>query len=193
MKIGIIGKGNVGSALAMGLSRAGHEIKFGHRDPKEPVAEAAKWGEVIILAVPHGAAADTTKAVGSVADGKTVIDVSNALTENMELAIGFTTSAAEEIQRMLPKAHVVKAFNTVFAQNQSIGKVGNEQLTLFVAGDDAKAKQTVMRLGKDIGFEPVDGGPLKAARYLEPMGLFMISLGYVLGMGTKIGFKLVKG
>jgi len=193
MKICIIGKGNVGSALAMGLSRAGHEIKFGHRDPNESVAEAVKWGEVIILAVPHGAAADTTKAVGSAADGKTVIDVSNALTENMELAIGFTTSAAEEIQRMLPKAHVVKAFNTVFAQNQSIGKVGNEQLTLFVAGDDAKAKQTVMRLGEDIGFDPVDAGPLKAARYLEPMGVFMISLESTLGMGTKIGFKLVKG
>jgi len=192
MKIGIIGKGNVGSALDMGLSRAGHEIKFGHRDPKEPVAEAAKWGDVIILAVPHSAAADTTKAVGSATDGKTVIDVSNALTENMELAIGFTTSAAEEIQRMLPKAHVVKAFNTVFAQNQSTGKIGSERLTLFVAGDDAKAKQTVMRLGKDIGFDPVDAGPLKAARYLEPMGMFMISLGYTLGMGTKIGFKLVK-
>ena len=193
MKIGIIGKGNVGSALAMGLSRAGHEIKFGHRDPKEPVAEAAKWGEVIILAVPHSAAADTTKAVGSAADGKTVIDVSNALTENMELAIGFTTSAAEEIQRMLPKAHVVKAFNTVFAQNQSTGKIGSEPLALFVAGDDAKAKQAVMQLGADIGFDPVDAGMLKAARYLEPMGMFMISLGYMLGMGTKIGFKLVKG
>lgn len=193
MKIGIIGKGNVGSALAMGLSRAGHEIKFGHRDPKEPVAEAAKWGDVIILAVPHSAAADTTKAVGSAADGKTVIDVSNALTENMELAIGFTTSAAEEIQRMLPKAHVVKAFNTVFAQNQSTGKIGSEPLALFVAGDDAKAKQAVMQLGADIGFEPVDAGMLKAARYLEPMGTLMISLGYMLGMGTKIGFKLVKG
>jgi predicted dinucleotide-binding enzyme len=193
MKIGIIGKGHVGNALAMGLSRAGHEVKFGHRDPKETVSEAAKWGDVIILAVPHSAAADTARAVGSAANGKTVIDVSNALTENMELAIGFTTSAAEEIQKMLPKAHVVKAFNTVFAQNQSTGKVGNEQLTLFVAGDDAKAKQTVMRLGKDIGFEPADAGPLKAARYLEPMGLFMISLGYTLGMGTKIGFKLVKG
>jgi len=193
MRIGIIGKGNVGTAIAAGLSRAGHEVKFGHRDPKEPVAEAAKWGEVIILAVPHDAAVDTTKAVGSAADGKTVIDVSNALTANMELALGFTTSAAEEIQKMLPKAHVVKAFNTVFAQNQSTGKVGKEQLTLFVVGDDAKAKQAVMRLGKDIGFEPVDGGPLKAARYLEPMGMFMISLGYTLGMGTKIGFKLVKG
>jgi predicted dinucleotide-binding enzyme len=193
MRIGIIGKGNVGTALAAGLTHAGHEIKFGHRDSKEPIAEAAKWGDVIILAVPHDAAADATKAVGSTADGKTVVDVSNALTANMELAIGFTTSAAEEIQKMLPKAHIVKAFNTVFAQNQSTGEVGGEQLTLFVAGDDAKAKQTVMRLGKDIGFEPVDAGPLKAARYLEPMGMFMISLGYMLGMGTKIGFKLVKG
>jgi predicted dinucleotide-binding enzyme len=193
MKIGIIGKGNVGTAIAKGLSRAGHEIKFGHRGPNEPVAEAAKWGEVIILAVPHDAAADVAKAVGSAADGKTVIDVSNAVTGNMELALGFTTSAAEEIQKMLPKAHVVKAFNTVFAQNQSAGKIGDEQLTLFVAGDDAKAKQTVMRLGADIGFEPVDGGPLKAARYLEPMGMFMINLGYGLGMGTSIGFRLVKG
>jgi predicted dinucleotide-binding enzyme len=193
MKIGIIGKGNVGTAIAKGLSRAGHEIKFGHRDPNEPVAEAAKWGEVIILAVPHDAAADVAKAVGSAPYGKTVIDVSNAGTGNMELALGFTTSAAEEIQKMLPKAHVVKAFNTVFAQNQSAGKIGDEQLTLFVAGDDAKAKQTVMRLGADIGFEPVDGGPLKAARYLEPMGMFMINLGYGLGMGTSIGFRLVKG
>jgi len=193
MKIGIIGKGNVGTAIAAGLTRAGHEVKFGHRDPEEPVAEAARWGEVIILAVPHDAAADAAKEVGSAADGKTVIDVSNALTKNMDLAIGFTTSAAEEIQKMLLKAHVVKAFNTVFAQNQSVGRIGNERLTLFVAGDDAKAKQAVMQLGADIGFEPVDAGMLKAARYLEPMGTLMISLGYMLGMGTKIGFKLVKG
>jgi len=193
MRIGIIGKGNVGSAIAAGLSRKGHEVKFGHRDPKEPVAEAAKWGEVIILAVPHSSAADTAREVGSAADGKTVIDVSNAVTDNMELAIGFTTSAAEEIQKKLPKAHVVKAFNTVFAQNQSVGRISNEQLTLFVAGDDAKAKQTVMQLGADIGFDPVDVGSLKAARYLEPMGMLMINLGYVLGMGTKIGYKLVKG
>jgi predicted dinucleotide-binding enzyme len=193
MKIGMVGKGNVGTALAVGLRRAGHEVKFGHRDLREPVIEAVNWGEVVILAVPHGAAKDVTKTIGSAADGKTVIDVSNAVTGNMELAIGFTTSAAEEIQKMLPKASVVKAFNTVFAQNQSTGEIGNEQLTLFVAGDDVKAKQTVMQLGADIGFEPVDAGSLKAARYLEPMGMFMINLGYGLGLGTKIGFKLVKG
>jgi predicted dinucleotide-binding enzyme len=111
----------------------------------------------------------------------------------MNLAIGFSTSAAEELQKKLPKARVVKAFNTVFAQNQSTGRLGNEQLTLFVASDDAKAKQSVMQLGRDIGFDPADAGPLKSARYLEPMAMLLINLGYVLGMGTKIGYKLVKG
>ena len=78
----------------------------------------------------------------------------------------FTTSAAEEIQNAA-QAHVMKAFNTVFAQNQSADKISGEQLTLFVADDDTKAKQTVMQFGTDIGFELVDDDPLKAARYLE--------------------------
>lgn len=193
MKIGIIGKGNVGTALATGLSRAGHEIKFGHRDPKEPVEEAAKWGDVIILAVPFDNVSDAAKAVGSLADGKTLIDVTNALDKNWELAIGFTTSAAEKLKSYLPNARVVKAFNTVLAQNQSSGRINNEQLSLFVAGDDKEAKQTVMQLGKDIGFDSVDAGPLKAARYLEPMGVLNINLAYTLKMGPKIGYRLVKG
>ena len=192
MKVAIIGKGNVGTAIAKGLAGK-HEIKFGHQDPKEPVEAAAKWGEIIILAVPHEAASDVAKAVGSAADGKTVLDVSNALNERGDLALGFTTSAAEELQKKLPKAHVAKAFNTVFAKNQSTGKVGKEQLTLFVAAEDAQAKRTAMRLGRDIGFDPVDAGPLKAARYLEPMSMLIINLGYGLGMGTNIGYKLVKG
>jgi predicted dinucleotide-binding enzyme len=193
MKIGIIGKGHVGNVLATGLSHAGHEIKFGHRDPQEPVAEAAKWGEVIIFAVPHDAVADVAEAVGSAADGKVLVDVTNAIGDNMGLAVGFSTSAAEELQKMLPKARVVKAFNTVFAPNQSKGRLGGEQLTLFVAGDDASAKETVMRFGREIGFDSVDVGPLKSARYLEPMAILLINMGYGLGMGTGIGFRLVKG
>lgn len=110
----------------------------------------------------------------------------------MDLAISCTTSTAEETQKKLPKAKVVKAFNTVFAPNQSTGKVGNEQLTAFIAGDDLKTKQTVAQLTRDIGFDPVDCGPLKAARYLEAMGIMIINLGYSYGMGTKIGYKLVK-
>jgi predicted dinucleotide-binding enzyme len=193
MKIGIIGKGNVGTAIAAGLTGKGHLVKHGHRDPKESVADAAKWTEVIILAVPYESVKDAAKEIGSFADEKVLLDVTNAIGKNMDLAIGFSTSAAEELQRKLPKARVVKAFNTVFAQNQSTGRIGNEQLTLFVAGDDAKAKQTVMQLGRDIGFDSVDAGPLKSARYLEPMAMLLMNLGYGLGMGAKIGYKFVRG
>jgi hypothetical protein len=191
LKIAIIGKGNVGSALCSGLSGK-HETRFGHRDPAEPVADAAKWGEIIILAVPHNNANDAIEEIRPYADGKVVIDVMNAIGPKMELGISCTTSTAEETQKKLPRAHVVKAFNTVFAQNQGTGKVGNEQLTAFIAGDDSKAKQTVAKLTRDIGFEPVDCGPLKAARYLEAMGIMIINLAYTYGMGPKIGYKLVK-
>lgn len=192
MKIAIIGKGSVGSAFGAGLERAGYGIKFGHRDPKEPVLDAARWGEVVILAVSYAAVKDVVKELGSAADGKVLIDVTNALDHSGELAIGLTTSAAEELQKLLPRARVVKAFNTVFAHNQSTGRLGEEQLTAFIAGDDSRAKQIVMQLARDIGFDPVNVGPLKAARYLEPMAMLLIGLGYSLKMGTKIGFKLVR-
>ncbi|HSQ48166.1 MAG TPA: hypothetical protein VLL96_00595, partial [Candidatus Deferrimicrobiaceae bacterium] len=87
---------------------------------------------------------------------------------------------------------VVKAFNTVFAKNQSTAKVGTEKLTAFIAGDDADAKKTVAKLTGDIGFDPVDCGPLKNARYLEAMGNMLINLAYTYGMGTAIGYKLAK-
>jgi len=193
VKIAVIGKGHVGTALATGLKRKGHEIRFGHRDPKEPVLDAAKWSEVIILAVPYRTVKDVARVLGSAVDGKVVVDVTNVLGPDMELAVGFSTSGAEEVQKLLPQARVVKAFNTVFAANQSTGKVGKEQLSAFVAGDDAKAKQTVMRLAADIGFDPVDAGPLKSARYLEPMGKLMIQLGNTLNVGTNLGYKIVKG
>lgn len=192
MRIGIIGKGRVGTAIGSGLSSKGHLVKYGHRDPKEPVAEAAEWGEVIVLAVPHENAEDAAKNIGSAADGKVLLDVTNAIDENWDLTVGFSTSAAEELQKLLPKARVVKAFNTVFAKNQSTGKLGQEQLTLFVASDDAKAKEIVMKLGSDIGFASVDAGPLKSARYLEPMAVLLMTLAFNLGMGVGIGFRLVK-
>ena len=191
LKIAIIGKGNVGTALLNGLGSK-HETNFGHRDPAEPVAEAAKWGEVIILAVPHENSNDAIEEIRKYVDGKIVIDVINAIGSNGNLAISCTTSSAEETQKKLPKARVVKAFNTVFAINQSTGKIGKEQLTAFIAGDDLKAKQTVAQLTRDIGFDPVDCGPLKAARYLEAMGMLIINLAFQLDFGPKIGYKLLK-
>jgi 8-hydroxy-5-deazaflavin:NADPH oxidoreductase len=187
-RIGIIGDGNVGSALARGLMRAGHEVRAAGKDA---VRDAAGWGEVIILAVPFGALDDVVKSAGDLMAGKTVIDVTNALDADMNLAIGFTTSGAEELQKKLPKSRVVKAFNTVFAQHMDTGKLGDQRLTAFVAGDDAGAKKTVLELAKQIGFDPIDAGPLKNARLVEPFAFFNIQLGYGLGMGTQIGFKLL--
>jgi hypothetical protein len=191
-KIAIIGKGNVGSALAEGLRRAGNEVRFGSRDPKESPRDVAVWADVVILAVPWGAHAEIAKTVGKALEGKIVVDVSNVLTPSFELALGFTTSGAEELQKLIPKARVVKAFNTVFAQNMSIGKLLGERLTVLVAGDDPGSKDTVRKLAEGIGFDSVDAGPLKSARYLEPLGMLNITLGYGLKMGTDIGFRLVK-
>ncbi len=185
VKIGIIGNGNVGGALARGLKRAGHEVKTAG-DDKQATRATAAWADVVLLAVPFGAIDDVVKTVGDAL-------VTNALDTNMQLALGFTTSGAEELQRKAPRARVVKAFNTVFAQHMETGKLSGQTMTAFVAGDDAGAKETVRELARGIGFDAIDAGPLKNARLLEPLGFFNIQLGYVLGMGTQTGFKLLHG
>jgi 8-hydroxy-5-deazaflavin:NADPH oxidoreductase len=102
MKVAIIGKGHVASAIAKGLEGR-HEVKFGHRDPKEPVARAAKWCEILFVAVPYPAVPEVARDIGSAADGKTVVDVTNAIAANGELEVGFSTSAAEEFKSCFPK------------------------------------------------------------------------------------------
>jgi 8-hydroxy-5-deazaflavin:NADPH oxidoreductase len=189
-KIGIIGNGNVGTALKRGLEGVGYEVKGVGNDPKE-VRMIAAWGEMLVLAIPFGAIDDALRVMGDAVQGKVLLDVTNALTPGFQLALGCTTSGGEELQKKAPKAKVVKAFNTVFAQNMSTGKVKGEKLTLFVAGDDEPAKKLVMSAGRDIGFDPVDAGPLMNARWMETLGYFNIQLGYTLKMGTDIGFKLV--
>jgi predicted dinucleotide-binding enzyme len=190
-KVAIIGKGNVGGALARGLEKAGVEVKTIGKEPAA-VSALATWGDIIILAVPFPAVNETVQELGDGLRGKVVVDATNALTPSYELALGFTTSGAEELQRKLPAAKVVKAFNTVFAEHMATGKVKGDTLTLFAAGDDEQAKQQVLSLGKSIGFEGVDAGPLKNARWLETLGYLNIQLGYMLKMGTQIGFKLIR-
>ena len=191
-KIGIIGDGNVGSALARGLKRAGHEVRTTGKG-EAAIRDVAGWGEVVILAMPFRAIDDVVKTAGDALAGKTVVDVTNALDASMNWALGFTTSGAEEIQKKLPHSRVVKAFNTVFAQHMDTGKLGDQQLTAFAAGNDAGAKRAVLELARQIGFDAVDAGPLKNARLLEPFAYLNIQLGYVLGMGRQIGFKLLHG
>ncbi len=189
-KIAIIGDGNVGSALNRGLERAGYEVKSVGNEPSR-VREIANWGEHIVLAMPFAAVDDVLRNLGDAVNGKTLIDATNALTPDFQLAIGFTTSGAEELQKKAPSAKVVKAFNTVFAELMATGEVSGAKLTLFAAGDDQPAKELVLAMGRDIGFDAVDAGPLQNARWLETLGYLNIQLGYMLKMGTKIGFKLV--
>jgi 8-hydroxy-5-deazaflavin:NADPH oxidoreductase len=191
-KIGILGDGNVGSALARGLKRAGHDVRAVGND-KAAQRDTAAWGEVVFLAVPFGALDDVVRTAGEQLAGKTVVDVTNALDDKMNLAVGFSTSGGEELQKKLPKARVVKAFNTVFAQHMDSGKLGNQPLTAFVAGDDETARKNVVGLARDIGFDPVDAGPLRNARLLEPLAFLNIQLGYVQGMGRQIGISLQRG
>jgi 8-hydroxy-5-deazaflavin:NADPH oxidoreductase len=190
-KIGIIGDGNVGSALQRGLDRAGYEVRAVGKDPVK-VRETGEWAGVIMLAVPYGAIDDAVRELGDGVAGKIIVDVTNALTPDMQLAVGLTTSGGEALQQKVPGARVVKAFNTQFAQRMDTGVLDGEPVTVFAAGDDAAAKQQVMELARDIGFDAVDAGPLQNARLLEPLALLNIQLGYVLGLGPDIGLKLVR-
>jgi predicted dinucleotide-binding enzyme len=188
-KVGIIGSGNVGSAINRGLSKAGFESRVSN---EQNVGEVSSGSEIIVLAVPYGAIDDVVKQIGSNANGKIVIDATNALTAEMQLAVGYTTSGAEELQKKLPKAKVVKAFNTVFAQHMDSGKLNGQTLTAFAASDDEVARNKVLELLRSIGFDAVNAGPLQNARHLEALGFFNIQLGYVLGNGAMTGFKYVR-
>jgi predicted dinucleotide-binding enzyme len=189
-KIGILGKGNVGSALERGLKRGAREVKAVGSE-EQAVRDTAAWADTVILAVPFGAVDDVVRIAGDALAGKTVVDVTNALDDKMNLALGYTTSGAEELQKKLPTARVVKAFNTVFAQHMDSGRLDGEPLTAFAAGDDAGAKAEVLELEREIGFDAVDAGPLRNARLLEPLGYFNIQLGYGMKMGTDTGFRLM--
>jgi predicted dinucleotide-binding enzyme len=190
-KVGIIGDGNVGGALRRGLERAGYDVRTVGNDPAQ-VKDTGRWADVVMLAVPYGAVDAVVGELGDDIAGKTLVDVTNALTKDMQLASGCTTSGAEALQQKARDAKVVKAFNTVFAHHMDSGAVGGQQITTFVAGDDAEAKKQVVQMARDIGFDVVDAGPLQNARLLEPIGFFNIQLGYVLGLGTQIGLKLVR-
>lgn len=203
MRIGIVGAGSVGSALGRGWARAGHEVRYGVRapgsskvaDPDAPVgtvAEAAAFAEVLVLAVPWGGAESAVRAAGDLA-GKVLLDCTNPLLPNLGgLAVGHTTSAGEQVAGWASGARVVKIFNTTGANNMADPRYGGEGVTMFYCGDDPGAKEVAARLAADLGFEPVDAGPLAAARLLEPLALLWISLAYRQGLGREIAFKLLR-
>lgn len=207
MKIGIIGTGSMGKGLGFIWAEKNHEIMFGSRDPvnAEKLAitsganvsggtykDAAQFGNVIILAIPWSAVKETIQILGDL-NGKIIIDCTNAVAPHLGgLLLGHTTSAAEKIAEWAKGAKVVKAFNSLGAENLTKLQFGSQNASTFICGDDIEAKSIVHKLGVELGFDVIDAGPLKNARLIEPLAMLWIDLAYKQGMGTDIAFKLLR-
>ncbi|MHB8605066.1 MAG: NADPH-dependent F420 reductase [Thermoplasmatota archaeon] len=190
-KLGIIGKGNVGTAIVAGAKRAGYEVRTTGKDPKG-VHDTLGWADVVVLALPFTAAPALLRDAGAVLDGKILIDATNVVGPEAVAARGHHTSGAQAIVEAAKGAHVVKGFNTIFAQHMSTGTLNGAKLAFFVAGDSANAKRHALDLARDIGFDAIDAGPLANARLLEEFGALNIALGYGQKLGTGIGFTLAR-
>jgi predicted dinucleotide-binding enzyme len=202
MKVTVIGTGNMGSAFVRQLVGAGHQVSVTARDAAKaaqvaaahpgavavPAAGAAQGADVVVLATGYADAVAALR-TADVQAGQTVIDITNPLTADyMGLTLGHSTSAAEEIAKAVPQAALVKGFNTVFAAVLAEGADfgAGRKVSVFVASDSATAKQQATQLATSMGFEVVDAGGLKNARYLEPLAGLNIYLGYGAGLGTAI-------
>lgn len=208
MQIAIIGTGNVGAAIARGLAGKGFAVTFGTRDPSAPkmVALAAATGagaatpqaaaasaDVILLALPWQAAEAALRDLGDLS-GKVVVDCMNPITRGPQgpaLAIGHDRSGGEIVQGWLPRARVVKTLNQVGAEIMAdTGRLSHPPV-MFMAGDDAAAKETVARLLTALGFEALDAGDLTKARLLEPFGMVWINQALARGMGRDWAFAAI--
>ncbi|OBE97132.1 NADPH-dependent F420 reductase [Mycobacterium sp. 852002-10029_SCH5224772] len=185
--ISIIGTGNMASAMAERALAGGNAVEIIGRDPvkaKELAAEivgatvgtadTAPAGDIVILAVPYAGAVAVVSEYGDALRDKVVIDITNPVSPDLT---GFVTpegsSGAQEIAKAAPAgAHVVKAFNTLFANVLADGR----PVDVFIAGDDAPAKARVSVFIESLGLRPLDAGPLLLARALENVGLLEISL-----------------
>ncbi len=205
MKIGIIGSGNVGKALAGASVKAGHSVTIASRDaeharaaaeatgatPAVSTKEAVKGADIVILAIPATAVDDVVAGLGNVLDGLAVVDVTNRVNPQNPAAVLDGSSMSEYIQTLVPYAHAIKAFNTVLAARQANPVVDGIALDGFVAGDDESAKKKVLELVGSMGLRPIDAGPLVMARALEAMALLNIMLQIKNSWPWQSGWKLV--
>ena len=205
MRIAIIGAGSVGATLGKAWLTHGEDVAWGLRNPADPKyaalpkeriklsAEAAQSAEVVVIATPWPATEMAVKGLGSL-DGKTVIDCTNPLgmgPDGLGLVLGFTTSAGEQVAGWAAGASVFKAFNTTGAGNMARARQSAVRPMMPVAGDDAAKKAMVLELVAKLGFEPVDAGPLRNARLLEPLAMFWIDQAIKRGRGRDFAFALV--
>ena len=214
-RVGVLGSGEVGRRLAAGFSSRGHEVMIGSRDPEKPelrqwlatdgagietgtFAETAAYGELLVLAV-LGTAAEKAIADADAGNfsGKVVIDAANPLDFSggfpPKLAISGEDSLGERVQRALPDAKVVKAFNTIGSAYFVDPSFAEGEPTMLIAGDDEDAKRIVGDLLADFGWpDPVDLGGIEGARELEAICIAWVKIGGARGAWDH-GFKLLVG
>jgi 8-hydroxy-5-deazaflavin:NADPH oxidoreductase len=208
MKIGIIGAGNMGTGLGKYWARNKHELMLSYsRDENKlraaaasvgkgvrtgSAAEAAGFGDVVLLATPYAGTPDAIRAAGPL-DRKIVFGCVNPFKPDFSgMIVGTTTSGAEEMAKLARGAKYVAALPS-FAEMLHAGstKFGNETASVFYCGDDTEAKNIVAGLLRETGVEPVDAGPLRNSRWVEPAMMLLVQLAYPLGMGA-VGIKLLR-
>ena len=208
-QIGFIGAGSVGGTLAGASVRAGHRVMLGVRDLNDAkvvalraalgadagigtVAQAAAFGEIVVLATPWIGTRDALQKAGDLR-GKVLIDCTNPLRGDLSgLEIGHLTSGGEQVAKWAAGARVVKMFNTTGANNLADPGYGGRGITMLYCGDDESAKDLAAQLATDIGFEPIDAGPLSEARLLEPLALLWIHLAMFRDQGRDIALTLLR-
>jgi predicted dinucleotide-binding enzyme len=210
MRVGVLGSGLMGGKLGTILARAGHEVIFSYsRHPRklERLAreagglaragtphEAAEAADVLLLAVHWSRVDDVLKQAGDLA-GKVILTCSLPMSpDDTRLAVAATSSGAETLARRVRKAAVVSAFGTVPSEVLFRVFAGKRQTrrrpSLLFCGDDPRANSVVARLIRDAGFEPVEVGPLRIARYLEPFALAVAQLAYEGDKGPEVAYRI---
>jgi predicted dinucleotide-binding enzyme len=211
MRVGILGSGLMGGKLGTLFARAGHDVVFSYARSQDKLrtlaseaggqaragtpAEAASHAEVLLLAVHWSRLDDVLGQAGDLA-GKVVLSCSLPMDEgDTHLVVGRTSSGAEELARKLRRAAVVSAFNTVPSE-VLFGVFGARDRPprpgLVYCGDDAPSKQVAVTLIRDVGFDPVDAGPLRIARYTEPFALLVAQLAYEGDGGPELAYQFVR-
>jgi 8-hydroxy-5-deazaflavin:NADPH oxidoreductase len=212
--IAIIGAtGNMGSAISKSLSKGNYRLllKSDDQDKLNKLAEQirstnsnadveailcsaeASWeADIIVLAVPYHAEKEIAEKIKDVANQKVVISIANPLNETYDgLATAPDTSAAEELQKLLPGSKVIKAFNTTFAADFSSPVIDGKQVDAFIAGNDEEALDTVRDMISTVGFNPIVAGNLSVSRTLENMQLLLIQLGMKYNYNWLAGWKIL--
>ena len=211
MKIGILGSGLMGGKLGVHFAQAGHDVTFsysrrmaklddlakraGHGAKAGSVADAVRDADVVFLAVHWSRVDDVLSQAGDLS-GKTVLTCCVPLNAgNTDLVVGLTESGAEHLARKMPGARLATAFQTTPSESFAEvfdGRGRAIKPNCVYCGDDRQAKEAAARLIADIGFAPIDAGPLKVARYTEPFAMLTAQLAYGTSEGPNWGYRFAR-